>query len=421
MKKIIIAILVYSSLLYGYGQTEVSDSLFKVAQKQSSLKQYEEAKTNLRLAISRNTQNSEYPLLMGLIFSWQQQWDSARIWLNKAQIQSPKYKDVRLAQINVEKWSGQKEATLEKTNSSLEILPNDKDLLYEKALALLALDKKEDAIITLVQLLSLYPEFGKASDLLFTIRKSGMLSKISLEYDFSFFEKPYIKRWHYFSLMYERRLKFGSIIAKINTADYLTNNDQLFSTNAGIQYEIEAYPRITKKDYLYLDYGFSPSRIFPKNRVGLEWFHAFPFKTEFSAGFRYLNFPNAIGNPDVWVYTGSISKYYQNFLFSLRGYFSSPGTKNSQSYLLSIRRYFKNPLNYIYGMGLYGISPDNQYFSTNYQSTNMLSSKGIKLGGQKMFNSRWYFSSEIGYQFQEYRASSYRNNYDFQLKVGLFF
>lgn len=421
MKKIILTIFISTILISGYGQSGISDSLYKIARKQSSFKQYEEAKGNLRVSISQNPRNGESLLLMGLIFSWQQQWDSARVWLNKAQIQSPKYKEVYLAQINVEKWSGQKESALEKAISSLAQFPNDKDLFYEKALAFLVLDKKEEAVNTMVELLSLYPDFGKASDLLLTIRKSGIINKISLEYDFSFFEKPYIKRWHYLSLIYERRLKFGSIIAKINTADYLANNDQLFATNAGIQYEIEAYPRITKKDYLYLDYGYSPSRIFPRSRVGVEWFHAFPFKAEISGGFRYLNFPNATGNPDVWVYTGSASKYYQNYLFSLRGFFSSPGTKYSQSYLLSIRRYFKNPLNYIYTMGLYGISPDNQFFSTYYQPSTMLSSKGIKIGGQQMINSRWYFSYEMGYQFQEYSVSSYRNNYDFKLRAGLFF
>ncbi|MEI6349272.1 MAG: YaiO family outer membrane beta-barrel protein [Bacteroidota bacterium] len=422
MNKSLITIILCSLNLFGFAQSNEADSLYHQAKAQITSKQYDEAKTNLHQAIALNQKNIDFPLLLGNIYSWQQQWDSARIWLNKAQELSPKYREIWLAQINVEKWSKQSNSALEKSNSALNLFPNDRDFLFEKALAQVALAQEKEAINTLMQLLSLYPTDSKASELLLSSCKSGMLNKLTLEYDFDFFENPYISRWHYFSLIYERRTKIGSVIAKINSADYLTTNDKLFATNTGIQYELEAYPRITKTDYLYLEYGYSPSRIFPKNRVGLELFHAFPYKFEASAGFRYLNYPNTQGNPDIWVYTGSISKYYKNYLFILRGYFApKDNIRYSESYNFTTRRYFKNPLNYVFATVSHGISPDNQYQSSLVLTSNKLYSNMIKIGGQKMLNSRWYLSSEIGYQYQEYLQSNYRDILNFQIKIGVFF
>lgn len=319
-------------------------------------------------------------------------------------------------------WSNQKEAYLAILNTALQEFPNDSELMFQKAKWHLDANQEEEAVNMLIQLLELYPSDVQASNLLLSIKKSGMTHRIMGEYNFYFFEEPHLNRWHFFSLMYQQRTKIGSVVAKINSADYLSNNDLLFATNSGVQYELEAYPRVTSRDYLYLNYGYSPSRIFSKNRAGFEWFHAFKNKFESSAGLRYLNFTkNASNNSDVWIYTGSVSKYYKNYLFSLRGYFSNNQSGWSKSYFLQARRYFNNPLNYVYVMASLGVSPDSQTTTMLFQSPDILNSQSIKVGHQQMISSRWFVQTDFGIRFQEYVASKVRNEYEFQLKLGWFF
>lgn len=421
MSKKLIIILMFLIWVSGHAQTRSTDSLYRSAKIAVGEKKYAEAQKLLERLLVQDSTNSDYLLLMGNLNAWQHQWDQALYWLQKAKERSPKYKEIALSIVRVKVWSGKMTEALDEVNRSLSLFPNERDLLFEKAKILISLDRKKEAAAQLMQLLSLYPMDREASELLQTLRKSGMVNKLSLAYDLNYFQTPYFNRWHLFSLAYERRTKIGSLIAKINTTDFTPNTDLLFASNTAIQYEIEAYPRISKRDYLYLDYGYSPNLIMPRNRAGMEWFHSFPWKLEASIGFRYLDFNNTSNPKEVWIYTPSLSKYYRDYLFSLRGYFSPKEVHFSQSYLLSVRRYSKNPLNYVTLSLGYGISPDIQYLSSLYQSNGILNQQSIKLGIQRMMGSQWYTQSEIGVQSQEYLQSKYRTSFDLLIKVGLFF
>lgn len=88
------------------------------------------------------------------------------------------------------------------------------------------------------------------------------------------------------------------------------------------QLNVELYPKFGEKGYVYLDAGYSPhARLYPRSRFGAELFQGFGSGFEASAGYRRLNFPEAAN-----LYTASLSKYYRDWLFTVRGYRSEETT-----------------------------------------------------------------------------------------------
>src|ERR1035437_4398915 len=67
-------------------------------------------------------------------------------------------------------------------------------------------------------------------------------------------------QWHLISLQYEHTFKdFGSVLWRINWANRFSDR--------GLQYEMDAFPSISKKMYMYLNVGYSPDEpVFSKYR-----------------------------------------------------------------------------------------------------------------------------------------------------------
>jgi hypothetical protein len=64
--------------------------------------------------------------------------------------------------------------------------------------------------------------------------------------------------------------------------------------------------------YLYLNYGYSWGEFFPRHRAGFEPFLTLPKNWEISLGGRYMMYePEENISTDVFILTGSVSKYHQ--------------------------------------------------------------------------------------------------------------
>jgi len=149
------------------------------------------------------------------------------------------------------------------------------------------------------------------------------------------------------SVSYKRQTLAGSIIPRINY-----NNRRKIN---GLQYELDFYPKFSKRFYAYLNYGFSKASIYPKHKVGGDLYANLPGAMEFSAGGRYINFETK----NVSVITNSLGHYRGNYYFSLRSYITPlPDHLTRVSGNLLVRKYMKDAENY---MGLnvgMGYSPE---------------------------------------------------------------
>lgn len=149
------------------------------------------------------------------------------------------------------------------------------------------------------------------------------------------------------------------------------------------QLEVEAYPRIGAKSYAYLNAGFSPDGdLYPKSRFGAEIFGGFGKGYEASIGFRRLNFDDAVN-----IATASLSKYYGDWLFTLRGYHSD----GSNSEQLLVRRYFG--ANYVGVRIGKGSTRDEIRSITDIQ---VLDSTDIVVEAKTLLGQRWSLQTRVG-------------------------
>lgn len=124
----------------------------------------------------------------------------------------------------------------------------------------------------------------------------------------------------------------------------------------GIQAEVQAYPRLARRGYLYVAAAVSPHRdVFVPFRAGLEPF-VYPGGTaELSAGARLFR----TGDTSIVSYTGSIGWYFGNYWFSLRPYATPWNGSVDLAGELAFRRYFAGRYDYVgfYVSGSAGADP----------------------------------------------------------------
>jgi YaiO family outer membrane protein len=182
-----------------------------------------------------------------------------------------------------------------------------------------------------------------------------------------------------------------------------------FGSN-GWQYEIDAYPHISRIFYAYMSGAYSNNvGVFPKTRAGFSLYANLPASFEAEAGFRYLHFTG-----DTWIYTASIGKYYKSFWFNFRTYLTPSNSSISQSYSIKARYYTGGADDYIsLGIGT-GVSPDdprNIILLNNGQNYKLVSNN-ITAAYWRSFKRRNIIFFTASLDHQEYRFQTWGNQLD---------
>ena len=153
-------------------------------------------------------------------------------------------------------------------------------------------------------------------------------NKIGIDYEFETFNNDF-SDWHWLSLEYSHRFEPVTVIGRVNWA-------HRFDEDA-TQYEVDAYPKLWKSAYLYLNYGVAESDTFlPERRYGAELFWGFGKAMEASVGMRRLEFDPRYVN----LYTGSFGWYRGDWLFAVRPWISNKPGETTVSGSFMARRYF---------------------------------------------------------------------------------
>ncbi len=232
-------------------------------------------------------------------------------------------------------------------------------------------------------------------------KKSNAVT-VNYVYD-SFFND--IDDWNQLSASLSRRIGKVKVIGRINAA-------RRFSST-GNQFEVDAYPSFYEGAYGYFNVGYSQSSIFPHWRMGGEYFQSLPDSFEASLGFRQLQFTSST----VFMYTGTLSKYWGNYLFSIRPYYIPSSSGNSLSGSLSVRRYW-NDLSYIAITVGQGYSADTQ---VSTQGTFQSSSYKIGIDTEMDVGSDYLFSASLGFSKELVRPEVYRNDLTFGVGITYLF
>ncbi len=363
-------------------------------------------------AILANGFDSDVALLLGRTYAWDGKYDSTRIVLNEVLSRNPNNMDALDAFVDVEYWSENYDKAIEYCDLALKKAPYSEDFLLKKARILHSNEKYREAVTTLEDFIQKYPGQAEALKKLQEYRPDVMKNKLKISYTLDFFDKDFNRDpWQLTAFSYGRKTKLGSVIARVNMA-------QRFG-DTGFQYELDAYPKISENNYVYLNYGFSKSSGFPDNRFGIELYHNFPKSFEGSIGMRQLYFSSS----NVSIFTATLGKYVSNYWISLRSYVTPGSDGTSVSGQLQARRYFSDPENYI-GLRLgYGVSPDDNQnlVDINAKSRLTLKTRSIRMEYNHIISRIWILNGGATWGNEELIPGTYSGYYSFDISIARLF
>ncbi len=385
-----------------------ADGLLLMARKAAfDDKNYDLAKYRLYKALRISPNYADIKVFLGRLHTWSKNYDSARYYFSDVLKKDPAYEDASSALADLEYWNDDNKKALQVTDSALQYHPASETLLVRRAKILYFLRRFGEAQTAIDKALITNRNNTEARSLSVRIRESASKNKIGLSYDYVYFDKQFADPWHLASFDYTRTTGIGSITGRINYANRFTEN--------GVQYEVEAYPHISKTFYSYVNLGYSDNvGVFPQWRGGFSLYANLPKSFEAELGIRMLRFS---GDP-VYIYTAYIGKYYKSWLFSGRTYLTpSSFTKTvSASYSIGANYYYGSADDLIGFTGGYGISPDDRLNSIQLDNTIRLVSYKAGLSFKKKVSKFSVISFAASWFNQEYLPQKKGNQY--QISAG---
>jgi YaiO family outer membrane protein len=338
---ILIAVLISSFDLMAqeYSFSGDPDISFAAAREMAFSGNHQGARDTLKSILSRYPEYTDVRSLLGKTYTWDGAYDDARLQFNWITSREQQNKEVWIAAVKNEIYAQNEHIALGLANKALIHLPEEASLISLKAEVIHRIQTKQES-----------KNAGTKGDEKTEIKHSKNLLEFGNAIDvFDAFYEPML----YASVAYTRKTRFGKLIPRINYSNR-------FNTN-GVQYELDVYPRFSKKLHGYLNYGYSRDAIYPTHRAGAELYMNLPKAVELSVGMRYLGF----ATNNTTILTGSIGLYRGDYYFSLRPYITPRRNQTGISGNLLGRRYFKNKYNYL-GVNLgVGYAPELRQLSAN--------------------------------------------------------
>lgn len=396
-----------SSKAPALSDTNTSDALL-IAARKSAFKEndYEKAKQELYHALQLSPGYADIKIFLGRIHTWTDNPDSARYYFTDVLKSDPGYEDASLALSDLEYWNNQNGKALQVITEALLYHPVSINLWVKKAKILNSMRRYADAQVAVDKAVTIDKNNSEARSLANRIKENSASNRISLTYDYVTFDKQFSQPWHLASFDYGVSTGIGTIIGRVNYANRFGEN--------GVQYEIEAYPRISNTFYSYVNFGYSENvGVFPSLRGGFSLYANLPNSYEGELGVRYLKFS---GDPTI-IYTAALGKYYKSWLFTGRTYLTPGNFTNtlSATYNLSARYYFGTADDMIGGNLGYGISPDDRLNSIQLDNSIRLVSYRAGLLFKKKITRFSVLTLDASWVNQEYLPNTIGNQYQFSI------
>jgi len=384
-------------------ETLSSDSLLQLARKTAfDEKDYDKAKAYLHRALQKSPDYADIRIFLGRIYTWTKNYDSAKLCFSQVLQKQPGYEDASIAYTDLEYWNDHNEQALQVCNAGLQYHPASEELLLRKARILNAMKQYATADSTIQRVLAINKNNTAARSLADQLKERSYRNKINASYDFVYFDKQFSDPWHLVSIDYGRNTSIGSVTGRLNYANRFAQN--------ALQYELEAYPHISKTFYSYADLAYcsSDNGVFPQWRGGFSLYANLPKSFEGELGFRYMLF-----DAPTWVYTAYAGKYYKSWLFGARVYItpSTYATAVSNSYTLTANYYYGNADDVIGLTAGYGISPDDRYNAILIDSKVKLTTYKAGISFKKKVSRMNVFTAAATWFNQEYLPGTKGNQY----------
>ena len=244
---------------------------------------------------------------------------------------------------------------------------------------------------------------AKRDIMLWSKENTPVSTGIRAGYSFDTFTKPYNRYWQVFNAGAEHRFNWGLAAAGINIGNAIIG-EPIPDNTTEWQLEVEAYPKLSDKNYAYLAYAFSPGVYFPGHRAAMEVWQVLPAGWAVSAGLNYYYFDR-----NYFIALASVEKYLGRYWLSLRGYFYFKDNGLTTSEYFNVRRYF-NDVNYLQLTLGAGTAPDEPF---DIQTDLMrLSAYSIRVAYNVSLTPKLMMRIGTGYSYEEYEENIWRNRFE---------
>jgi YaiO family outer membrane protein len=228
-------------------------------------------------------------------------------------------------------------------------------------------------------------------------------SDIRTGYSFDSFSEPYKRFWQVFNAGFGHRFNWGPALAEINIGN-VSIGDPVPLKKTELQMQVEAWPHLTRKNYAYLEYAYSPGSYFPKHRAAFEVWQIISGGWAVSTGLHYYYFDRNIFIADL-----AVEKYIGKFWLSGKMYVYFKDSGPTTSFYLYARRYF-NDIDYLQLTLSTGTAPDEPFDIT--ADLGRLSANGIRLYYNRSFTPKLRIRFGTGYSIEEYAEGAWRNRFE---------
>ncbi len=371
--------------------TKSSDELFTIARELAFNGKRDSARVLLLQALQKSPDYSDIRLFLARTYAWDGRRVNARKEVAYVLFQNPANKEALSVAIDIELWDGKPDKALELSVKGLRSFPNEEEFLVKKAKALNALNRDDEALNTLSILEELNPSNPEVPKMRESIKSTFSMQNLTINETYDHYSTAYDPA-HVVYLQYGRSTSIGSFMGRLNYGRRFNKN--------GVQYELEAYPRIMNGMYAYVNYGYSVASFFPKHRAGFEAFCKLPSSFEGSLGFRYFNFGSG---SHASIYTGTVGYYYKDYWFSLRPYVTPTSASSSLSLSFTTRYYYAGVADEYFSVKAGGgFSPDEKSYNDSLSSNiYFLKAQSAGIGWQKPIGISSTLTATFDYTNQE--------------------
>lgn len=383
-----------------FGQ-QGADSLFQTVRALAEKGSYTDALNALKPLRNKFPDNNDYALYEARLYLWSGKADSC-VWLLDGLSAITNWeKETLYAQAHAR--MGNYNQALDANRRAGKLVPDSEKVpnRLREADILSQLDRDSEAL----ELLDSLSQLGYLSKDVAYLR-TGILQKkknrLTVGYLNTSFTQPGFAPLQFFHLEYKRNERRIAYVARLNCA-------YAFQV-AAIQGEVDLYPKIGKRGYVYLNAGLSDQNsIFPFVRLGVEPFYE---RNRFSASFGGRFF--AFQNNNVGILTGHFSYNPNNWRFSYRPYFVLEQIAQNLSHVVQVRRTLSNQENYLQIDLQYGTTP---YYYWVDNDLTRISAYRIGLSVQWRIGDNFFVLPALMYELEEYFPGLQRNRFNTQLQL----
>lgn len=327
------------------------DSAFMQARDLAFDEKYRTSRKILGLLILEDPDNLEYRMFRLRTFLWEKKHDAARKEIPKEIAKDTNFITPYELQVLNEVYAKEYEDAIEYCDAGITRFPKNNLFFHtQKAQSYTSMNEYHEALDAVNAGQKNYPDNYELKQLKTFLLNQLIVEGVAVGVFTDIFTKNY-NPWVYGFIQYGKLTNVGAFIARLNVAE----RNQEFLPSFGVQGEIDAYPRLGRKSYGYLNVGYSPSQIYPNFRFGAEYFSMLGNTSlEWSFGIRYLDFLTNY----VFMYTGSLGYYWGNNYAQFRPFVISDNFGYGVTFNFTYRRFFSGKGDFLQLIAGGGVVPD---------------------------------------------------------------